>query len=649
MLDSKIKLLLIEDDSNDAELVFRFLKHNPQFDVEIRWVQSLEEARTATEECTYDLILTDLGLPDSNGLETLNKIREFVELTPIIALTGEDRELDLAAIRAGANDYIPKDSVSRPIITQAIRYSIERSNMTRRLKEANEALTQKNEHLAQMYKMSQQFVDNVSHEFRTPLTVIREFGAIIRDEIDGPINEKQKRRVSTLISRTDDLAMMVDDLLDTSRLEAGLLKVCRQEHELIDIIKQVQKMLSPRAKAKRITISVEPIPSNKTIFCDEEKFRRVLINLLVNAIKFTPVDGEVVISAQASDRDRMEITIADNGPGIPADELTNIFERFKQVEANHRMASCKGFGLGLSIARALTSLNLGSLKVASVEGEGSQFSVSVPVANIESVLRCYLDQRVSSNEAASEIILTEVSPGDFDTNDTIDVVESIDDFLRSNVTASDLVLQVSELKWLVFTCTSLANLTEFTAKIATEWDKVKRNHFRATLPEIQFDTKICVDTNESQKLMSFVRPKSTESSSSLEVGGSRKHILVVDDETDVAAAIEARLSASGYDVTLAEDGAEGLESAYRVLPDAILLDIRMPKINGLDVLRQLKSNPQTKNTPVIILSASLNDKQTVLESGASYFIQKPFQSDAIPAALKSAMQSQTQTLESTSK
>ena len=596
------------------------------------------------QQSQFELVLTDMGLPDSDGVETVTRLKEINNRLPIIALTGRDDDgVGLDAIRAGASDFIPKDTLNKPVISRAISYTMERYQLTKTLREANSQLEINNQRLAQMYQMSQQFVDNVSHEFRTPLTVIREFAAIVRDGIDGPVNQKQSDRLSTLISRTDDLSRMVDDLLDTSRLEVGLLKAFRQEHDLSEIVNQVERMLRQRALAKKIKIEVKEIPAETMVFCDEEKLRRTLINLLVNAIKFTPVNGDIGISVQMPDKDRLKITVSDSGSGIPADELNRIFERFQQVECHHRMASCRGFGLGLSIARALASINLGSLEVASVEGEGSQFSVLVPVANMDSILRCYFDQRATSLNKDGEISLIEVTPAMFDLQDEVDILDTIDDFLKTSVMTFDLVLQTDKNRWLIYTCSSAASsVPDYLRRLSEDWSKLKRNHYGASLPDLNFEHKITSHHQDGrQSLIKFACP--TEAATEIHVSGNQnqnqnKRVLVIDDELEVASAIESRLHASGYDVSTAHDGEAGLDAVEKTKPHAILLDVRMPKMDGLSVLSHLKSNPATASTPVIILSASLNDKQRVLDCGASFFIQKPFQSSSILAALDTAMQ-----------
>ena len=639
--NNPISILLIEDTPSDAELVKRLLKNNSILS-SIQWAQSLNEAGKLIEQTQFDLILTDMGLPDSDGIETITQLREINNRVPIIALTGRDDDgIGLEAIRAGASDFIPKSTLSKTVISRAINYTLERYRLTKTLREANGQLEKNNERLAQMYKMSQQFVDNVSHEFRTPLTVIREFAAIVRDGIDGPVTSKQSDRLSTLISRSDDLARMVDDLLDTSRLEVGLLKAFRKEHDLSNIVNQVERMLRQRALAKKIKIKIEEIPADTIVFCDQEKLRRTLINLLVNAIKFTPVQGEIVISVEPAEQDRIRVTVSDSGPGIAAEELNRIFERFQQIESHHRMASCRGFGLGLSIARALASINLGSLEVASVEGEGSQFSVLVPVAEMDSILRCYLDQRASDLRESSEfaeISVIEVTTGEFSIEDEVDVLETVDDFLMTNVKTFDLVLQTDKNRWLIYTCDSELSLPEHLAQITAEWAKLKRNHFNAVLPELQFNNQVTTGLQGGrQTLMKFVGTRQIDSAAPV-MEKQNKRVLVVDDELEVAGALKSRLQANGYEVSTAHDGEAGLAAVTETTPHAILLDIRMPKMDGLSVLGHLKSNPSTAATPVIVLSASLQDKQRVLDFGASYFIQKPFQSNSILSALDAVMQ-----------
>ena len=211
----------------------------------------------------------------------------------------------------------------------------------------------------------------------------------------------------------------------------------------------------------------------------------------------------------------------------------------------------------------------------------------------------------------------------------------------TSVMTFDLVLQTDKDRWLIYTCSSAAStVPEYLSRLSEDWSKLKRNHYGASLPDLVFEHKITTHHEDGrQSLTKFACPP--EAATQIQVTEDQtqnKRVLVIDDELEVASAIESRLQASGYDVSTAHDGEAGLDAVQNTKPDAILLDVRMPKMDGLTVLSHLKSNPATASTPVIILSASLNDKQRVLDCGASFFIQKPFQSNSILAALDAAMQ-----------
>ena len=633
-----IDILLLEDSSSDAELIQHMLQDHDAFIANVTWVKRLSEAREAISSNSYSLIISDLALPDSQGLATISSLKGFTQQTPIIALTVELLELGVDAIRAGAHDFIPKNQLSKPLISRTILYTIERFQMTAELFAAN----QSNLHLTKMFEMSQQFVDNVSHEFRTPLTVIKEFASILKDGIDGPVTQKQKNRLGTLITRTNDLALMVDDLLDTSRLESGLLKACRKEHNLKSIIAHVQKMLQPRTVAKKIELTMADVADDLLVFCDEEKLRRVLINLVVNAIKFTPAQGKVEISAEVVDRDRIKITVSDNGHGMSAEDLKLIFQRFQQVGEHARMASCKGFGLGLSIARSLASLNLGSLEVCSELGVGSQFSIFVPIAQTDSILNCYLEQREVAGDM--EISLIKVRPSSTSSEDAKEVAETIDDFLQSNTKHFDLTLKADDGTWWIIACVEEKLIPNLMSRLTDQWHEVLRNQYGAELPELSFECLQTLRPAESRhRLLELIiaTPEPSKAASLEETAATldRKQLLIVDDEVEIISAMEARFTANGFDVATAFDGQSGIQLARKNQPDAILMDIRMPEIDGLHALNILKTDPSTAQIPIIMLSASLHDKKLALDSGACFFIQKPFDSKSILSALETVLSS----------
>jgi len=257
---------------------------------------------------------------------------------------------------------------------------------------AQEQIKQTNIHLAQMTETAHRFVDNVAHDLRTPLTVIKEFASIIADGLGGPVTDQQTEYLEFITSATRDLAQMVDDFLDSSKLKAGVLRVDRQSHAVSKIFESVLPMLRTRAKSKKIHVVDQIQPDLPLVFADADKAERVIVNLAVNAIKFSPEGSEISLWAKSTEDGGVEIGITDCGQGMTQEDLAVIFDRFKQVGDIER-ASTKGFGLGLNIAKELVWLNLGSICVHSQYEKGSTFSFSLPPFGVQStILDRYFDR-----------------------------------------------------------------------------------------------------------------------------------------------------------------------------------------------------------------------------------------------------------------
>jgi PAS domain S-box-containing protein len=249
---------------------------------------------------------------------------------------------------------------------------------------ANHALALKNVQLSDLYQTAQRFMDDVSHEFRTPLSVIKGYSELMHADLVGPQSTEQKRFCQIIIDRARDMAQMVDDLLDSSKLRAGSLRVDRKPCEVADIFSALHPIIDSRVAASNIEW-VEQIEADlPQVFADAEKATRVLVNLVINAIKFSPEGSRIILSAKATPNGDIQISVIDQGPGISLENLAIIFQRFKQV--GNAIASAKGFGLGLSIARELVALNLGEITVASNVEKGSTFSFTLPLNDPEILL-----------------------------------------------------------------------------------------------------------------------------------------------------------------------------------------------------------------------------------------------------------------------
>ncbi len=232
--------------------------------------------------------------------------------------------------------------------------------------------------LKELDKLKSDFVSNVSHELRTPLTAIKGSVDNMLDGLTGDLNEKQSRYLMRIKSNADRLARLINDLLDLSRIEAGI-NLKPRNLDLVTIAKEVTETLRPVAADKLITLTMESLDDTVTAWADPDRISEILMNLLGNAIKFTPTNGEVTLSLQGSGNEWVKISVADTGPGIPSDEANRIFDKFYQVTQPEKQKAM-GTGLGLSITKALVEMHGGKIWLESEVGRGSIFSFILPAA-----------------------------------------------------------------------------------------------------------------------------------------------------------------------------------------------------------------------------------------------------------------------------
>ncbi len=351
------------------------------------------------------------------------------------------------------------------------------------LAESKQLLERKNRRLRRLYQTAQQFVDNVSHEFRTPLTVIKEYSWLIRDGLAGDVTNEQQRMLNVTIDRADDLNTMVDDMLDMSKLKAGLLGAWRKPCRVIDVVRHALPTLERKAQVRGVTLETKVDAHLPLVYCDGEKLGRVMINLVVNAIKFSNQPGLVQLWARENPAaNEIVIGVTDNGPGIAEDQRETIFERFKQLGADVAQ-STKGFGLGLSIAKELVELNLGRISVESALGQGSTFSFTVPWAEPVEVTGRYLSQLAARRQRPAMVSLVQA-----------DLAESVDENLSNEIDAflsyllrrNDLLFRASPRRWLFLLLTPQVELDKFLERVAKARLTANRNRPYGPLPEIRY-------------------------------------------------------------------------------------------------------------------------------------------------------------------
>jgi PAS domain S-box-containing protein len=230
--------------------------------------------------------------------------------------------------------------------------------------------------LKDLDKLKSDFVSNVSHELRTPLTAIKGSVDNMLDGLTGELNEKQSRYLVRIKSNADRLARLINDLLDLSRIEAGI-KLNRINLSLPTVVKEVVESLGSVAAEKLINFEIETADNDLTAWADPDRVAEVLTNLLGNAIKFSPTRGNVTVSLARSGNNWVKISITDTGPGIRPEEASRIFDKFYQV-SHPEQPKATGTGLGLPIAKALVEMHGGRIWLESQAGQGSIFSFTLP-------------------------------------------------------------------------------------------------------------------------------------------------------------------------------------------------------------------------------------------------------------------------------
>jgi signal transduction histidine kinase len=220
-----------------------------------------------------------------------------------------------------------------------------------------------------------QFLANMSHELRTPLNAIIGFSEVLREQMFGELNERQLSYVDDVLAAGRHLLSLINDVLDLAKIEAGRMELDLSQVDLPDVLRGAVSMHSERAARAGVGLSLTTDPQQITISADERRLRQVVFNLVSNAVKFTPPDGRVDISARLEDG-QVEIAVADTGAGIAPEELDSIFEEFEQTSEGKQ---AEGTGLGLPLSRKLVELHGGHLWAESQPGHGSIFRFTLPV------------------------------------------------------------------------------------------------------------------------------------------------------------------------------------------------------------------------------------------------------------------------------
>jgi signal transduction histidine kinase len=383
MSTDQINILLVDDSKDDRELARRAIAAGFPGAIFTEVGTAAEFDRYVNDR--FDCVITDFRMGWTNGLIVLNKLKERYPDQPVIMFTNTgNEEICATGMKTGLSDYIVKRKEEFPKLPAAVRTALELAEVRREVKEreAHIADLLERERLARneavrANHLKDEFLATVSHELRTPLTAILGWAHMLQV---GRLSKEQEHEAHIVIERNARAqAKLIDDILDLSRIVSGTLRIDLSPLDILTTLRSALDSVQPEAAAKSISITTQLDPMPPPIRGDASRVQQIVLNLLTNAIKFTPEGGTVHLSAERV-RSSLQIVVRDSGIGIESAFLPHIFDRFRQSDIGPTRRH-GGLGIGLSVVKSLVEMHGGSVQAFSDGLEkGSRFVVQLPVA-----------------------------------------------------------------------------------------------------------------------------------------------------------------------------------------------------------------------------------------------------------------------------
>ncbi|OFW04317.1 MAG: hypothetical protein A3I61_10090 [Acidobacteria bacterium RIFCSPLOWO2_02_FULL_68_18] len=476
--------------------------------------------------------------------------------------------------------------------------------------------------LRELDRLKDEFVAIVSHELRTPLSAIR--GALQLLFAEQAVREAEHRELlQVAVNSCERLVRIVNDMLDLSKIEAGLQ--LRLGPQAVDaLVRQATQGVQTLATSGDVEIRLNLAPNLPPVRGDADRLIQVLVNLLSNAIKFAPRGTALTVTAAPVEQ-AVAFSVADRGPGIAPADLPRLFQKFQQLDTpgTRRVG---GTGLGLVITKAIIEEHGGTISVESVVGEGTTFTFTVPaeVGGARPGAPAPEARALTGTEHAPAVLI--IDDRDASRASLAHALHAAG--LRpveSGVGSAALEIAQRERPAAIILSVTSRSPVEEQIVAALGRDPATRH-----IPLlIAFDgddlSSVGVAALEGQAADLAARV------ARLLEDGAHRRILVADDDADARAVLRKVLERHGFQVIEAADGAEALDLASRQRPDLVVLDLRMPRVHGHDVIRTLRLDAATAGVPIVVLSGSGGERQSLysLVLGANAFMTKPTEPSAL--------------------
>lgn len=590
-----------------------------------------EQSRTSGQASSTELDSLRIRIAEAESAAArLNeeKIRERARIVELeqhnAALTEANQQLEEAVNQFHSLTARLEGSATalsdRAETSEIARAEIERSNR---------ALTEQNRRLRLENQSKARFLADMSHELRTPMNAIIGFTSLLIEDSALNLNERQRGNLDRVARNARDLLEVINNVLDLSKLEAGRMEVYLETVALGDVIARSISVVEPLKEDRPVSLSLDVEDGIPDLRTDRARLQQILINLISNAVKFTPA-GEVKVMARRAGIDNVRISVSDTGAGISEKDIPRIFEEFRQA-SDQGTSKKPGTGLGLAITRRLVELLGGEISVVSRSGKGSVFTVTLPLEMDDLIMPSEIQAAPSDAERTALVI-----DGDPTSLYLIKKYLTESGFSVAATDNAGRGLEIARMARPAIVTIDMDLLEDDSYALA----QIKRGDTPPLLVAVSTDAEgeqRALDAGADMFLSKPIERTVLIELLDQKMNPQTGRVLVVDDDEDSLDLASAMIEDSGYQIVTARNGREALDQISRERPDAIVLDLMLPEMDGFELVHRLSLKPEWRSIPVVLLTArSLShEERRALDIGTVRFIQKGnFNRNELLSALK---------------